>query len=1041
MAGIGWDLAHVGIENERERLQFLDLTDATENDQSLIEQVLYSSDQFLEVPWYTRNSATVDSPEGQDWSGSSYSPNIEPPQDIQENDRAHQGIQGRENENEQCDGQEEGTHPEQVSQQEQMPQGGMFSGHPPTSLPHQAQPMFQMYQMLPSLSNVYVSNVTANVNVHAPYVQPIPAPYGHQIPPQQQQPPPQQLFSHATPENNDQGTRSRRQRQKTDKKREGSFVQTNDVLSPSVDGHPPPQFRNIPPMAPYYLSGAPGGPVYMQHALLPVYPSPMFTPYSHTPGPMVYPHANNIDHGNEEYHDNFHQGGSDMVVMGCPIRSENAPRHSRDNDTSEQNYEVEQEQVVSGAVRLKPESESVQFQGDSAVNQIVQPTLPQQNGEHLENPSKGDLTASNYCRKEQEVEKKIEISKQVTPVEQTNKFLSARNEDPVKFSGETTGETVLQESKPNGELEFVNNVDNISVNNNEGLPIWGTGEDAVHARVPQRDANKTKSTVVSSEESGVASIPATSVTLTSKEPLENSEFPVIGQNVKVRTSSEPEASSGGNQRTQSSGGKSWASLFNRSDQFGLSTTSDNRGRPLARVLPYHETNCSGVSSSDVSPASPGIKQEGVVPSKTKNPQTHEASSSNILNDPYLYNLGAFLCKYELEHKIISLQPRGLTNRSNWCYVNAVLQSLIACPPFYNLLKALSAGVGKKGSNQTLIVDAMVEYANEFSPIPANARIGKREKSVRNKEDANAVEIVTGPAFEPSGIYKILDKVRGESSFNIEGRQEDAEEFLSCLLNGLNDEMFELMKMVGGNNALGLSNGDANGNVEGSVDDDDTEWNVMGPKNKSSVTRRAVCGKTPISDIFRGQFRSRVQRAGDQSTDTVQPFFTLQLDIEKANSVKDALELFMGKDPLEGVTCSRTHREVEAWTQTTLEDLPLVLILHLKCYDYKSDACSKIIKSVDFQVDLKIDGKLLSNRNKYTGKQRNYKLVAVVYHDGKEASKGHYVTDAYHVGYGCWLRYDDVIVRSVPESHVLKPRAPRVPYLLYYRRADTIGPTK
>lgn len=75
-------------------------------------------------------------------------PNIEPPQDIQENDRAHQGIQGRENENEQCDGQEEGTHPEQVSQQEQMPQGGMFSGHPPTSLPHQAQVYIILHLLL-----------------------------------------------------------------------------------------------------------------------------------------------------------------------------------------------------------------------------------------------------------------------------------------------------------------------------------------------------------------------------------------------------------------------------------------------------------------------------------------------------------------------------------------------------------------------------------------------------------------------------------------------------------------------------------------------------------------------------------------------------------------------------------------------------------------------------------------------------------------------------------------------------------------------------
>lgn len=76
-------------------------------------------------------------------------------------------------------------------------------------------------------------------------------------------------------------------------------------------------------------------------------------------------------------------------------------------------------------------------------------------------------------------------------------------------------------------------------------------------------------------------------------------------------------------------------------------------------------------------------------------------------------------------------------------------------------------------------------------MPTNARIGKREKSARNKEENGVVEVATGPSFEPSGIYKILDKVRGGGSFNIEGRQEDAEEFLSCLLNGLNDEMFEV----------------------------------------------------------------------------------------------------------------------------------------------------------------------------------------------------------------------------------------------------------
>lgn len=81
---------------------------------------------------------------------------------------------------------------------------------------------------------------------------------------------------------------------------------------------------------------------------------------------------------------------------------------------------------------------------------------------------------------------------------------------------------------------------------------------------------------------------------------------------------------------------------------------------------------------------------------------------------------------------------------------------------------------------------------------------------------------------------------------------------------------------------------------------------------------------------------------------------------------------------------------------------------------------------------------MASKNKYQQKQKQYKLFAVVYHDGKEVSKGHYITDVFHVGYSSWIRYDDSTVKAVPESNVLHPKSPRVPYLLYYRRYDTIG---
>lgn len=500
--------------------------------------------------------------------------------------------------------------------------------------------------------------------------------------------------------------------------------------------------------------------------------------------------------------------------------------------------------------------------------------------------------------------------------------------------------------------------------------------------------------------------------------------------------------------------KSWASLFKPSptiDGMMMATGSPaNRtgNKPLACVKPFQNavpvttdgSNRVSEGSSALQSVSPAVSP-GISTASGDNVNSYsQLPSPSSTDDPHLYQLGELLLKYQLEHKALSLQPRGLTNKSNWCYINSTLQALLACPPFYNLMKALSLPSRRSGKSSTPIIDSMVQFVNEFVPLSPTSRLRDRKEKALRKDDGS-IEVQCGAPFEPSYIYKMLNSIRSDT-FKVEGRQEDAEEFLGCLLNALNDEMLELIKLVEEPSAKStLSNGDiaTNGDTSAlSQDEDDTEWTVMGRKNKGSITRRADFGRTPISDIFRGHLRSRVQRAGDQSTDNVQPFFTLQLDIEKAQSVKDALEILVGRDQLEGVTCSRTNQEVEAWQQVTLEELPLVLLLHLKWFDYKLDGASKIVKCVEFPIDLKVDPKLLSSNKKYGAKQRQYKLFAVVYHDGKEATKGHYITDVFHVGYGGWVRYDDSVVKAVQESNVLRPRGPRVPYLLYYRRCDTIG---
>ncbi|QQP39231.1 Ubiquitin specific peptidase 10, partial [Caligus rogercresseyi] len=44
------------------------------------------------------------------------------------------------------------------------------------------------------------------------------------------------------------------------------------------------------------------------------------------------------------------------------------------------------------------------------------------------------------------------------------------------------------------------------------------------------------------------------------------------------------------------------------------------------------------------------------------------------------SLGEFLRSYSLNHRSFTVKPRGLSNRSNWCFANAILQALLGCRP-------------------------------------------------------------------------------------------------------------------------------------------------------------------------------------------------------------------------------------------------------------------------------------------------------------------------------------------------------------------------
>lgn len=338
-----------------------------------------------------------------------------------------------------------------------------------------------------------------------------------------------------------------------------------------------------------------------------------------------------------------------------------------------------------------------------------------------------------------------------------------------------------------------------------------------------------------------------------------------------------------------------------------------------------------------------------------------------------------------------------------------------------------------------MIDSFVRLMNEFTnmPVPPKPRQALGDKIVR--------DIRPGAAFEPTYIYRLLTVIK--SSLSEKGRQEDAEEYLGFILNGLHEEMLNLKKLLSPNNdKLPISNGPKSYSVneeeqeepgEGSED----EWEQVGPRNKTSVTRQADFVQTPITGIFGGHIRSVVYQQSSKESATLQPFFTLQLDIQsdKIRTVQDALESLVARESVQGYT-TKTKQEVEISRRVTLEKLPPVLVLHLKRFVYeKTGGCQKLIKNIEYPVDLEISKELLSPgvKNKNFKCHRTYRLFAVVYHHGSSATGGHYTTDVFQIGLNGWLRIDDQMVKVINQYQVVKPAADRTAYLLYYRRVDLL----
>ncbi|KAL8761472.1 MAG: hypothetical protein Q9184_002407 [Pyrenodesmia sp. 2 TL-2023] len=376
-------------------------------------------------------------------------------------------------------------------------------------------------------------------------------------------------------------------------------------------------------------------------------------------------------------------------------------------------------------------------------------------------------------------------------------------------------------------------------------------------------------------------------------------------------------------------------------------------------------------------------------------------------------------------RVSFIEPRGLVNTGNMCYMNSVLQILVFCVPFYDLLEQLGRRAAHSFKSETPLVDAMVMFMHEYRVIDSAESVEKLRLRLRKDEFEQY-----GDAFIPEFVYEIIRRLPRFSSMR-RGHQQDAEEFLGFLLEEMHGECSRAMmptpsnmssdKPAPANGVVSLMNESTN-----STSAADSGWLEVGPKQKAATTRSSgtVTTESPITKIFGGKLRSELRVPGMKHSVTLEPYQPLQLDIgaPQVNNIIDALKGLTRSETLHGDFNSPRGPGVAATKQVTIETVPQVLILHLKRFQYDNKGgTQKIWKKIGYPLDLEIPKEVFPQHRRggilaHNGLPK-YRLIGVVYHHGKNASGGHYTVDVRRQDGREWIRIDDTLIRRVRSEDV------------------------
>jgi len=315
-------------------------------------------------------------------------------------------------------------------------------------------------------------------------------------------------------------------------------------------------------------------------------------------------------------------------------------------------------------------------------------------------------------------------------------------------------------------------------------------------------------------------------------------------------------------------------------------------------------------------------------------------------------------------------PVGLLNHGVTCYMNSAIQTLIHIPAFQHYLNDINQG----------------KVAN-LKPRSISHILADLSRRMWNPNKPTAKYI------NPKRIIQRLDDINCMMS---EWQQEDSHEYYMSLMSRLQED---------------------------------------------SVPKGHKLNESIIYDIFGGLLHQRIdcQQCHNISS-TRQEFYDLSLGLNKKkyqNSCRFTIEKSINEffsnevirkndqDSKLGYFCDKCQAFTQANKISSILTAPETLTIHLKRFKFDGNSLSKVKQGISYSKYLDLTKYMDRETTEHSSgcgddgtTPVKYQLIAVIVHEGRSISSGHYICHVLQPDGVSWSTYDDEYINRIDERKAL-----------------------